>query len=135
MKKHHIWYLIIGIFILIVPTVIYLFFLVPRLTEEYRILMASAGIVGGGGMYGAELIPEKIKFASMYKLAGKAFTLLTVTTIVEKFIIQLVGLAATIVVSYIVFYVLKEVWKNARRKLENEQLAGKIARSINETSK
>lgn len=135
MKKHPIWYLIIGIFILIVPTIIYLFFLVPRLTEEYRVLMASAGIVGGGGMYGAELIPEKIKFASMYKLAGKAFTLLTVTTIVEKFIIQLVGLAATIVVSYIVFYVLKEVWKNARRKLENEQLASKIARSTNEASK
>lgn len=135
MKKHPIWYLIIGIFILIVPATIYLFFLVPRLTEEYKVLMASAGIIGGGGMYGAELIPEKMKFASMYKLAGKAFTLLTVTTIVEKFIIQLVGLAATIVVSYIVFYVLKEVWKNARRKLENEQLASKIARSIDETSK
>lgn len=135
MKKHPIWYLIIGIFILIVPATIYLFFLVPRLTEEYKILMASAGIIGGGGMYGAELIPEKMKFASMYKLAGKAFTLLTVTTIVEKFIIQLVGLVATIVVSYIVFYVLKEVWKNARRKLENEQLASKIARSIDEASK
>ena len=135
MKKHPIWYLVIGMFILIVPSVIYLFFLVPQLTDEYKVLMASAGIIGGGGMYGAELIPDKMKFASMYKLAGKAFTLLTITTIVEKFIIQLVGLAATMVVSYIVFYVLKEVWKNARRKLENEQLAGQITRSINEASK
>ena len=60
MKNHPVFYLIIGVFVLIVPTTIYLCFLVPKLSEAYNVLMASAGVIGGAGMYGASKIPEKI---------------------------------------------------------------------------
>ena len=62
MNKHPIWYLIIGIFILVAPTVIYLGFLIPQLTEAYNVLMASGGVIGGAGFYAASKIPEKLKY-------------------------------------------------------------------------
>lgn len=135
MKKHPIWFLIIGIFILIVPTVIYLCFLIPKLTEEYNILMASGGVIGGAGLYGTTKIPEKVKYGSLFKLAANSFTILTVLTLVQEFIMELIGLVAVFVVSFIIFQILKEAWKNGRRKKENAELAEEIARSITETTK
>ena len=61
MKKHPNWYLVIAIAVLVVPTAVYLAFLIPKLTEEYNVLMASGGVIGGAGYYGAQKIPEKIK--------------------------------------------------------------------------
>lgn len=134
MKKHPIWYLIIAILILIVPTTIYLCILVPRLSEEYNVLMASGGVVGGAGLYGASKIPDKVKYSGLFKTAANSFTILTVTVLVEEFIIELVGLIAVFVVCFITFKILVEVWKNARRKKENRELAKEIARSLNESS-
>ena len=134
MKKHPIWYLVIAIIVLIVPTTIYLCFLVPKLSEEYNILMASGGVIGGAGFYGASKIPDKVKFSGMFKTAANCFTILTVTTLVEEFVVELIGLVAVFVVSFITFKILKEVWKNARRRKENRELAKEIARSSNENS-
>ena len=135
MKKNPIWYLIIGICILIIPTSIYLFFLVPELSEEYNTLMASGGIIGGAGLYGASKIPDKVKYSGLFKTATNSFTILTVTLLVEKFIIKLVGLVAVFVICFIIFKILVEVWKNARRRKETRQFATEIARSLNENSK
>ena len=135
MKKNPIWYLIIGICILIIPTSIYLFFLVPELSEEYNTLMASGGIIGGAGLYGASKIPDKVKYSGLFKTATNSFTILTVTLLVEKFIVKLVGLVAVFVVCFITFKILVEVWKNARRRKETQQFATEIARSLNENSK
>ena len=134
MKKHPIWYLVIAIIVLIVPTTIYLCFLVPKLSEEYNILMASGGVIGGAGFYGASKIPDKVKFSGMFKTAANCFTILTVTTLVEEFVVELIGLVAVFVVSFITFKILKEVWKNARRRKENRELAKEIARASNENS-
>ena len=134
MKKHPIWYLVIAILILIVPTTIYLCILVPRLSEEYNVLMASGGVVGGAGLYGASKIPDKVKHGGLFKTAANSFTILTVTVLVEEFIIELVGLVAVFVVCFITFKILVEVWKNARRRKENRELAREIARSVNENS-
>lgn len=134
MKKHPIWYLIIAISILIIPTLIYLCFLVPRLSEEYNVLMTSGGVVGGAGLYGASKIPEKVKYSGLFKTAANSFTMLTVTVLVEEFIIEVVGLIAVFVVCFITFKILVEVWKNARRRKENGELAKEIARNLNETS-
>lgn len=130
MKKHPIWYLIIGIFILIVPTVIYLCFLIPQMSERYIVLMSSGGVIGGAGFYGAESIPRGLKGEKIYKLAAKSFTLFTVITLVNEFIMQIIGCVALFVVCYIVFIILKGVWKNARRKLENAELSEEITRNI-----
>lgn len=134
MKKHPIWYLVIAILILIIPTTIYLCILVPRLSEEYNVLMASGGVVGGAGLYGASKIPDKVKYSGLFKTAANSFTILTVTVLVEEFIIELVGLIAVFVVCFITFKILVEVWKNARRRKENRELAREIARSVNENS-
>lgn len=134
MKKHPIWYLIIGITILIVPTLIYLYFLVPQLNEEYNVLMTSGGVVGGLGMYGTSKIPEKVKYAGLFKTASRSFTLLTVSILVEKFYIKIIGLIAVFIVSYIIYKIFVEVWKNARTRLESFNIASEVARSINKNS-
>lgn len=135
MKKHPIWFLIIGIAVLVIPTAVYLAFLVPKLTEEYNVLMASGGVIAGGGFYGANAISEKVKYGKLFKMAAKSFTLLTVVTLVQEFIIELVGLVAVFVMCFIVFQILKGEWKDGKRKRENTELAEAIARSITETSK
>ena len=135
MRKHPIWYLVIGISVLIIPTLIYLFFLIPQLSEEYNTLMASGGVIGGAGLYGASKIPDKVKYGGLFKTAANSFTILTTILLVEEFIVELVGLVAVFVVCFITFKILVEVWKNARRQNENKQLATEIARSFNENSK
>ena len=135
MKKHPFWYLIIGITILVIPTTIYLAFLIPKLTVECRILTASAGVIGSGGLYGSSLIPENHSFSKLYKLACRSYTLLVIITIIEKFVKELIILLTIMVTSYIIFYIFKELWKNARRKINDEQLASQIARNLNENSK
>lgn len=135
MKKHPIWFLIIGIFILIVPTSVYFGFLASKMQEEYIVLMSSGGVITCGGMYGASVIPEKVKFSGLYKLSVRSFTLLTAITLVEKFIFQILGLIATFIVCFIIFSILKECWKNGRRRKENTQLAEEISRNITKTSK
>ena len=134
MKKHPIWFFVLAILILFVPTPSYLCILVPRLSEEYNVLMASGGVVGGAGLYGASKIPDKIKYGGLFKTAANSFTILTVIVLVEEFIIELVGLIAVFVVCFITFKILVEVWKNARRRKENRELAREIARSVNENS-
>ena len=135
MRKHSIWYLVIGISILIIPTLIYLFFLIPQLSEEYNTLMASGGVIGGAGLYGASKIPDKVKYGGLFKTAANSFTILTTILLVEEFVVELIGLVAVFVVCFITFKILVEVWKNARRQNENKQLATEIARSFNENSK
>lgn len=132
MKKYPVFYLILAITVLIVPTVVYLCFLVPKLSEEYNVLMSSAGVIGGAGMYGASKIPEKIKFSGMFKLASNAFSIMAVTLLVEKFIIQLIGLVAVFIVSFIAYKILLEVYKNGRRRKQNSELAREITRNTSE---
>lgn len=134
MKKKYIWFLVLGIFILIVPTAIYLGFLIPRLSEEYNVLMASGGVIGGSGMYGTTKIPEKTKYSGMYKLASTSFTLLTVITLVEKFIMQIVGVVALFIVCFIAYKIFLEAYRNGRRRYENAELAKEISRSIDKNS-
>ena len=129
-KIKPIWYLIIGIAFLIIPTAIYLGFLIPRMQEEYIILMSSGGVIGSAGMFGTAMIPDKTKYGTLYKTASKSFTLLVVITLVQEFIKQLIGLAAVIVVSYIIFVVFKELWKHGRRAQENRELAKEVAESV-----
>lgn len=135
MKKHPVWFLVIGIAILVIPSAIYLVFLVPQLKEEYNVLMASGGIIGGAGFYASAYIPEKTKYGSLFKTASRSFTALAVITLVREFIMELIGLVAIFIVSFVVFKILVGVWKDARRKLQNKELADEIARSIDETSK
>lgn len=135
MKKHPIWYLIIGISILIIPTLIYLIFLIPKMSVEYNILMASGGIIGGAGFYGSSIIPTGIKNKSLYKLAANSFTIMCVITLVNKFIMQLIGLVSTFILSFIIYKIFKEIWKNARRKKEHRELADEIARNVAEITK
>ena len=135
MKKRYIWILISAIVALVVPTVIYLCFLIPQMKEEYIVLMSSGGVIAGGGLYGANAIPEKVKYSGLFKMSARAFTFLTVVTLVEKFILQLIGLVATIVLSYVVYKILLEVYRDRKQARQNDELARKIARSIDETSK
>lgn len=135
MKKKPILFLIIGIAVLIIPTSIYLVFLIPQLKEEYIVLMSSGGVIVSGGMYGASIIPEKVKFSGLYKLSAKSFTLLTVITLVQEFIVELIGLVAVFIVSFVVFCMLKEAWKNGKRRKENSELASEVARNIVKASK
>ena len=128
------WYLVIGIIILIVPTIIYLCFLIPKMKEEYIILMSSGGVIAGSGLYGAKAIPQKVKFSGLFKLSARAFTLLTVTTLVNEFIIELIGLVAVFIVSYIIFKILLEVYRDRKQAQASKNLAREIARSIDETS-
>lgn len=135
MKKRPVFYLVLGIIILLVPTAIYLVFLVPKLTQEYNILMASGGVIGGFGFYGASKIPEKLKYSGLFKTSANAFTAFTVITIVQKFIVQLIGLCATFLVSFIIFKLLMEAYKNAKQRIRDAELAKEIARNIAETTK
>ena len=135
MKKHPIWFLIIGIFILIVPTAIYFGFLASRMQEEYVVLMSSGGIITAGGMYGANAIPEEMKFSGLYKMSARSFTLLSVITIVQKFIYQIIGLAATFIVCFVIFSILKEMWKNGRRRKQSSELAKEVSRNVVESIK
>ena len=135
MNKHPIWYLIIGIFILVAPTVIYLGFLIPQLTEAYNTLMASGGVIGGAGFYVASKIPKKLKYSGLFKLSANSFTVFIILTLVNQFIMKIIGLAAVFVVSFIIFQILKGAWKNGKRKKENAELAEQITRSVAESSK
>ena len=128
-KMHPAWWLVIGICFLVIPGTVYLFFLVPQLKEEYLILMSSGGVVGGAGMFGTAMIPERIKFGALFRTASKSFTLLVVVTLVREFISQIIGFAAVVMVSSILFLIFKELWKSGRRAKENVQLAEEIARS------
>lgn len=130
MKRKPILFLILAIVILIVPTIVYLCFLVPQMSERYNILMASGGCVGGLGLYGSSKIPEKVKYSSLFKLAGRSFTLLTVTTLVEEFIIKIIGLIAVLIVSYIIYKILMGVYKDAKQRKQNAELAKEISRSL-----
>lgn len=135
MKKHPILYLIIGIIILIVPTAIYLSFLIPAMSETYNVLMASGGIIGGAGFYGANRIPKEIKYSGLFRLAANSFTVLMIITLVQEFALQLIGLAVVFIISFIIFMILKGAWKNGKQRLRDERLAAKITRNITETLK
>lgn len=135
MKKKYIWYLVFAIFCLVVPTAVYLCFLIPNMKEEYIMLMSSGGVIGGAGFYGANAIPDKVKFSSLFKTSARSFTVLTITVLVEKFINQLIGLAVTIILSYIVYKILMEVYRDRKRKQQSTELAQEIARSIDATTK
>lgn len=126
-------FLVIGIAVLIIPTAIYLAFLIPQLEDRYIILMSSGGVIGGAGMFGTQMIPAEVKFGALYKTASKSFTLLVVITLVQEFIKQIIGLAAVVIVSYIIFLIFKELWKNGKRSRENAELADDIARSLTKT--
>lgn len=130
-KMHPVWWVVIGVFILVVPTLIYLCFLVPTLSEEYNVLMASGGVIGGAGYFGASLITDKVKYGSLYKTAANAFSTLAVVTLVQDFIAELVGLVATFVVCYVIFKLCIEAWKSGTRKREAEYLATQIAAKSN----
>lgn len=135
MNKHPIWYLIIGIIVLIVPTGVYLVFLIPSMSETYNVLMASGGVIGGAGFYGASRIPKEVKYSGLFKLAANSFTILTVITLVQEFALQLVGLVAVFIISFIAFIILKGAWKNGKQRLKDERLATEIARNVAETIK
>lgn len=134
MKNHPVFYLIIGVFILIVPTTVYLCFLVPKLSEAYNVLMASAGVIGGAGMYGASKIPEKIKFGSIFKLAANSFSIFVVVTLVQQFIWEIMGLVAVLIISFIIFKIMVEVWRNARTRKQAREAATEVARAITQNS-
>lgn len=137
MKKtmNPVWYLVIGITLLIVPTAIYLGFLIPKMTAEYNVLMASGGAIGSAGLFGANMIPETAKFGTLYKTASKSMTLLVVITLVQNFIGRLIGLAVVVVVSYILFLIFKGLWKDGRQRKQNADIAKEIARGITQTAK
>ena len=135
MKKKYIWFLVSAILVLIVPTVVYLFFLIPKLEDEYIMLMSSGGVIGGAGMYAANAIPDKVRFSSLFKTSARSFTLLTVTILVEKFINELIGLAVTIILSYIAYKILMEVYHDRKRSQQSSELAQEIARNIDATTK
>ena len=135
MKSKPIWYLIIGIIFLVVPVTVYLIFLVPELKEEYNVLMASGGILGGFGYYGANKIPDSVKYSGMFKTAARAYTTVILGTIVQDFLPQIIGLIAVLVTSVIIYIIFKELYKNARRKLDNKELATEIARGLNQGTK
>lgn len=134
-KFNPIWFLVIGIFFLVVPAAIYIGFLIPQLREEYNVLMASGGVVGGAGLLGTEMIPEKTKYGAIYKTASKSFTLLVVITLVQEFIKELIGLAIVVVVGYIIFLVMKELWRNGKQRKQSAELAESITQGIANTAK
>lgn len=135
MKNKCILFLVFGIVILIVPTIIYLCFLIPTMSEEYIVLMSSAEIIGGGGMYGASVIPDKKKYSGMFKLATNAFTIMTVITLVEKFIMQIMGLVVVFIISFIVFKIFMEMYKNERTRKQNIELAKEIQRNASKDTR
>ena len=134
-KMNPIWFLIFGIAILIIPSGVYLGFLIPQMKDEYIILMSSGGAIGGAGMFGTSMIPEKVKYGTLFKTASKSFTLLVVITLVQEFIKELIGLALVFIVSYIIFLILRGLYKDGKQARANELLAKEVARSITETTK
>ena len=130
-----IWFLVIGIAVLVIPTAIYLGFLIPQLKEEYQVLMSSAGVVGGGGMFGTEAIPEKVKYGTLFKTASKTFTALVCLTLVQDFLPQILGLVAVFFASYIIFMIMRSMWKDGKQKRANADLAKEVARGITENTK
>lgn len=133
MKKYPILYLIIGIAFLIIPTLLYLIWLVPRLSDAYNTLLASGGIIGGAGFYGASKIPEKLNNSSLYKLAANSFTVLTVITLVQQFISELIVLAIIFIVSFIIFKIFGVLYKNGREIKRNEKLSEAISQNISKS--
>ena len=113
----------------------YLVFLIPKMSVEYNILMASGGIIGGSGFYASNAIPTGIKNKGLYKLASNSFTIMCVIVLVNKFIMQLIGLVSTFILSFIVYKIFKEIWKNARREKEHRELADEIARNVAKITK
>jgi len=135
MKQHPIWYMIIGIFMLIVPTIVYLCFLIPSLSEEYNVLMLEGGTIGGAGLYGASKIPEEMKFSKLFKTAANAYATMAMIILVKQFIGALIGLAAVFTISFVIYKILKEAYKNGTARKQNTELATEIARSLNKVSK
>lgn len=134
-KMNPVWYLVIGIAVLIIPSAIYLGFLIPKMSERYIILLSSGGAIGGAGAAGVAMISDKMKYGFLLKTASKSFTLLVVITLVQEFINQLIGLAIVAIVSFIIFLVMKGKWKDGKRRKENGELAEEVARSITQTAK
>lgn len=134
MKKKYILIAIIAYFVLIVPTVIYLCWLIPRLTAEYNTMLASGGMIGGAAFYGASKIPDTIKFSGLFKTASRSYTLLIISILVKEFYIECVALFAIIISCYIVFKILKGMYYDRKRQFENKQLAREISSSLNERS-
>lgn len=134
-KINPIWFLVLGIAILIIPTGIYLGILIPKLKEEYIILMSSGGCIGGAGMLGTSFISEKTKYGALYKTASKSFTALVVVTLIKDFVGQLLGLGLVFVVSYIIFIFLKGLYRDGKQARQNKQLAEEVARSLTEAIK
>lgn len=130
-----IWFLVIGICILIIPTAIYMGFLIPSMSEEYAIMMGSGAGIGGAGLFATGLIPDTAKFGTLYKTASKSLTMLVVITLVQNFIGRLIGLAAVFAVSYIIFLFMRGLWRDGRRKRQDEHLAKEVARSTAEAIK
>lgn len=130
MKKiNPIWYLVIGIAVLIIPTGIYLGFLIPAMKDEYIILMASGGAVGGAGMAGASAIPDKTRTGVLFKTASKSFTLLVVVTLVQEFMYQLIGLAAVMIISYLIFMIMRGLYKDGKQYRQAVRVAEEVARA------
>lgn len=134
MKKHPIWYMVIGIAILVIPSVCYLFWLVPQLSEEYNVLMASGGIIGTSGLYLSDKIPDGWNHSKILKFISKGFTMLTFMTLVEKFWTKIVILLVIVIFSVSAYVIFKEVYRNAKRRIENTELATEVARSVNKNS-
>jgi len=135
MKKHPIWFIILGIIILVIPTLLYLIWLMPKLTEEYNALLSSAGIIGGAGFFGTSKIPINLSNSSLFKLASNSFTTLTVILLVQEFIMEIIILASIFIISFIIFKLLIGAYKNAKRRNENAELAEEIARIVDKTIK
>lgn len=130
MNKKHYWYIVFGVIILVAPTIVYLCFLIPSLSERYNALMSSGGIIGGAGFYGSSKIPESKRSSGLFKLAANSFTTMIIVLMVEEFIKQIIGLAATVVVSLILFKILMGLYENGKRKREKTEFAEQVARNI-----
>lgn len=124
--------LVCGIVILILPTFIYLCFLIPKMSSEYNALMASGGVISGGGLYGASQIPEKLKYAGLFKTASKSFSIAVTVYLIQDFVTELIVLFIIFMASYIIFYILREVYRNGKQLYREKRLAGEISRSFNE---
>lgn len=134
MSKKYIWFLVIGIAILIIPTAIYLGFLIPKIKEEYIVLMSSGGIISTGGYYGASKIPQGKKMSSVFRFVVNSFTTMIVFTLVQDFFNEIIGLITVFIVCFVIFYILKERYKDGKQKYRDKQLAKEITRSITENS-
>lgn len=134
MRKKYVWSLVIGIIILVVPTILYLCFLIPRLTERYNVLMSSAGVLGSFGYIGAARFPDKFKYSSLFKTSANAFTTMVIVMLIQEFIKEIIVLGIIVLVSFIGFCIFKEAYKDGKRREENKQLAEQIARNVNQNA-